>query len=113
MRKERAGVTLVEVIVAMLLFSTGAIGLAATSAVITRQMTMTLLRSRSANLARQRNEKAHASDCAISSGQETIDGIRASWIATRGRAIMIDQQLERPSTNSVRIDRFLSAAPCD
>lgn len=114
MRNERAGVTLVEVIVAILLFSTGALGLAATSAVISRQMTMTLLRSRSANLARERNERAYAADCAgISSGTETRDGIRSSWTITGGRAVLIDQQLQRPSTNGLRSDRFLSAAPCD
>jgi prepilin-type N-terminal cleavage/methylation domain-containing protein len=114
MRTRRDGVTLVEVIVAILLFSTGALGLAATSAVITRQMTMTLLRSRSANLARERSEKAHASNCAgVSSGQETRDGIRSSWTVTTGGAVMIDQQLERSSTSSTRTDRFLSAAPCD
>ena len=114
MRNERTGVTLVEVSVAILLFSTGALGLGATSTVITRQMTMTLLRSRAANLARERNEKAHSSNCgAISSGQETRDGIRSSWTVTGGRAVLLDQHLERSSTSSLRTDRFLSAAPCD
>ena len=114
MRNERAGITLIEVIVAILLFSTGALGLAATSAVITRQMTMSLLRSRSANLARERNEKAHATTCdRLSSGQETRDGIRASWTIAGGQAVMMDQRLERRTASSTREDRFLSAVPCD
>lgn len=114
MRNQRTGVTLIEVIVAILIFSTGALGLAATSAVITRQMTMSLLRSRSANLARERNEKTHATSCdRLSGGDETRDGIRASWTIAGGQAAMVEQRLERRTANSIREDRFLSAVPCD
>jgi prepilin-type N-terminal cleavage/methylation domain-containing protein len=114
MRIERSGVTLIEVIVAILLFSTGALGLAATSAVITRQMTTSLHRSRSSNLARERDEKAHAAGCAaVSSGEETRDGIRATWTVSRAEITTIDQVLERPAASAVRADRVFSAVPCD
>ena len=45
---------------AMLLFSVGALGMAAASAAITRQMTVSLLRSSAAAIARTRDEELHA-----------------------------------------------------
>ena len=114
MRIERTGLTLIEVIVAILLFSTGALGLAAASAVITRQMTTSLLRSRAANFARERSEKAHAANCSVlSSGEESRDGIRASWTISPGHVATIDQRLERSTRTAIRTDRFISAIPCD
>ena len=113
MRNKQSGVTRVEVIVAILLLSTGALGLAASSAVITRQMTINLLRSRSANIARERSERAHAAACSgLSGGNETKDGIRASWTVSTGPVATIDQDLERRSRNEMHFDRFLSAVPC-
>ena len=114
MRIERTGLTLIEVIVAILLFSTGALGLAAASAVITRQMTTGLLRSRAASLARERNEKAHAANCsALSNGEENRDGIRASWTISQGQVATLDQRLERSTRTAIRSDHFISAIPCD
>ena len=114
MRNQRSGLTLVEVIVAMLVFSTGALGLAATSAVITRQMTTSLSRSRSAAFARERSETAHSMSCGgISGGEETRDGIRASWTVVQGDLVTLDQQLERSTRTSTVTDRFLSAVPCN
>jgi Tfp pilus assembly protein PilV len=113
MRIERSGLTLIEVIVAILLFSTGALGLAAASAVIARQMTTSMLRSRSANFARERSEKAHAANCSLlSSGEESRDGIRATWTISQGQVATIDQRLERSTRTSVRSDQFISAIPC-
>jgi prepilin-type N-terminal cleavage/methylation domain-containing protein len=114
MRSARFGLTLIEVIVAMLLFSTGALALAAGSAAITRQMTVSLLRSRASAYARTREETAHATGCAgISSGSETRDGIRATWTVSTGTSVTLDQFLERRTIISQQTDRFLSAIPCD
>jgi prepilin-type N-terminal cleavage/methylation domain-containing protein len=110
----RRGVTLIEVIVAMLLFSTGALGLAAASAVITRQMTLNVLRSRSAGLARERSERAMSSPCgSLAAGDESRDGIRATWTVTSGASASIHQQLERSAVASMQIDHFFSAVPCE
>jgi prepilin-type N-terminal cleavage/methylation domain-containing protein len=113
MRTARTGLTLIEVIVAMLLFSVGALGLAATSAAITRQMTLSLSRSRAASIARTRDEEIHAAGCAgISSGSDTKLGIISSWNVSHGTTASIDQTLERQGINSVATDHFLSAVPC-
>jgi prepilin-type N-terminal cleavage/methylation domain-containing protein len=114
MSSPRAGLTLIEVIVAMLLFSTGALALSAGSAAITRQMTVSLLRSRASAMARSRDEAAHATGCAgISSGSETREGIRATWTVSSGTTATLDQLLERRAISSQQTDRFLSAIPCD
>ena len=114
MRSPRPGLTLIEVLVAMLLFSTGALALAAGSAAITRQMTVSLLRSRASAMARARDETAHATGCAgIGSGSETREGIRATWVVSPGAIATLDQFLERRAISSQRTDRFLSAIPCD
>ena len=113
MSKSRHGLTLIEVIVAMLLFSVGALGMAAASAAITRQMTLSLLRSRAASIARDRDEAAHSIGCAgISSGNETKQGITSHWTVSQGLVASIDQEIERRGINQQVTDHFLSAVPC-
>ena len=56
----RRGLTLVEVMIAILVFAIGALGLAATSAAILRQMASSAQRSRAAHLAASLDEKTHA-----------------------------------------------------
>ena len=113
MSRYRRGLTLIEVIVAILLFSVGGLGMAAASAAIARQMTLSLLRSRAASIARTRDEQAHALGCSgISSGSETKQGIISRWIVAHGATASIDQELQRPGLNHQKTDHFLSAIPC-
>lgn len=113
MRNARAGLTLIEVIVAMLLFTIGALGMAASSAAITRQMTLSLLRSRAATVARVRDEKAHAVACAgISSGSATEQGITSTWTVVQGVTASIEQSIERRGVVTAKTDHFLSSVPC-
>ena len=113
MSKSRHGLTLVEVIVAMLLFSVGALGMAAASAAITRQMTVSLLRSRAAAIARTRDEEMHAAGCTgIASGNEIKQGIISAWTVSHGTTASIDQRIQRNGIGSQRTDHFISAVPC-
>lgn len=113
MKKHRTGLTLLEVIVAILLFSVGALGMAAASAAITRQMMLSLLRSRAASIARDRDEAAHAAGClGISSGSQTAHGISTRWTVTEGLTASLDQEIERRGTNQRVTDHFHSAVPC-
>jgi prepilin-type N-terminal cleavage/methylation domain-containing protein len=110
----RAGLTLVEVIVAMLVFAVGALGLAAGSAAIARQMSITNLRSRSFTIARSRDEKSHSSPCsAPSAGSEYAAGVHSTWQVGQGSAVTLDQQLSRKSVAGAHVDVYLSAAPCE
>lgn len=56
----RRGLTLVEVMIAILVFAIGALGLAATSAAILRQMASSAQRSRAAHAAVSLDEKRQA-----------------------------------------------------
>ena len=115
MRKTRAGITLIEVIVAILLFSIGSLGLAAASANITRQMTASVMRSRSALAARTRDEIAHSWPCsAVSSGALLRNGLREDWtVQSAPDATSLEQMIQRGSVSGMVIDRFQSAIPCD
>ena len=109
----RTGLTLVEVIVAMLLFSTGALGLAATSAFVARQLTFNNLRSRASFTARNRSENAIAAGCTrLSSGTETKDGIQSAWTVLAGALTTVDQSVQRSGQGGVRTDRIQSSVLC-
>jgi len=85
MPKPPAGYTLVEVIVALFVFSVGALALAATSAVIAREMTTNSLRERSALAASNRLEILR-SRCVATSGEETRRGVTSAWSAATASA---------------------------
>ncbi|HKY97801.1 MAG TPA: prepilin-type N-terminal cleavage/methylation domain-containing protein [Gemmatimonadaceae bacterium] len=111
--RSRPGLTLVEVIVAMLLFSTGALGLAATSAFVARQISVNNLRSRASFAARNRSESAIAAGCAdLSSGSETKDGIKSDWTVIGGTVATLDQTVQRAGQGGVRTDRVQSSVLC-
>ena len=113
MPKPRHGLTLVEVIVAMLLFSTGALGLAATSAFVARQISFNNLRSLASFAARNRSELAIAAGCtAASSGSETKDGIKSDWTVIGGPVTTLDQSVQRIGQGGLRTDRVQSSVLC-
>jgi Tfp pilus assembly protein PilV len=97
----------------MLVFSIGALGLAAGSAVIIRQMSASQARMHSATFARSRAEKFSASCASIANGEDRKQGVRSTWQVTQGAAATLDQQMERVAADRARTDRYLSAAICD
>jgi prepilin-type N-terminal cleavage/methylation domain-containing protein len=114
MSSRRDGLTLIETIIAMLVFAVGALGLAATSAAVARQLTSSELRSRATNLANTREEKTNATACVTSSSADGSRGIVDDWTTTTiGSLVLIDQSVKRRDSKGLHTDRFLSAAPCD
>lgn len=112
--KRRNGLTLIEVIVAMLVFAIGGLGLAAGSAIVVKQIRLNNLRSNAMTIAQSRAEQAIASGCsAISSGEERKLGVRSVWSANGGAAVTLDQTMERQTASGLHSDRFLSAITCD
>lgn len=103
-----------EVLVAMLVFAVGALGLAAGSAVVARQFAGNTLRSNALRIARTRAERAIADGClASTSGEDRRLGVRSVWRSSLGASVTLDQTLERSTPLGVRSDRFLSGVPCD
>jgi prepilin-type N-terminal cleavage/methylation domain-containing protein len=85
MRNARAsaGYTLIEVIVALLIFTVGALALAASSAVVAQSMAVNALRERAGRVASSRIEVIK-SQCGIAaSGRETVRQIESSWTVAR------------------------------
>ena len=71
---------MIEVIVAILVFSVGALALAASSALVARTMARNALRERGARMAASRIEVIK-SQCAIAtSGHETVEQIESEWV---------------------------------
>ena len=114
MKRKRIGLTLIEVIVAMLVFAIGGLGLAAGAAVVVKQIGLSTLRSNALTVARSRAERAAASGCgSVGSGDERRLGVRSVWNVTGGSAETLEQTMERQSALGMRSDRFLSAVSCD
>lgn len=112
--RARAGLTLIEVIIAILVFAVGGLGLAAGSAIVARQVGLSTLRSNAVTIARSRAERASATGCgSLASGEELRLGIRSVWSVTGGTTLTLDQRLARQSAAGMQQDRFLSAVPCE
>ncbi len=114
MQKARKGLSLVEVIAALVLFSIGALGLAGSSAMIVRQFSLNGGRAQSSGAARTRDETFHSVACnSLEPGSETKAGIRTEWTVVPGVAATLDQSVERVTLSGIHADKYLSAIPCD
>ncbi|HEY8831898.1 MAG TPA: prepilin-type N-terminal cleavage/methylation domain-containing protein [Gemmatimonadaceae bacterium] len=81
--KRSAGYTLIEVIVALLVFTVGALALTASSAMVARTMATNSLRERGGRVAASRIAVIK-SECGIAaSGSERLQQIQSSWSVTR------------------------------
>ena len=87
----RGGFTIVELIVAIMVFSIGVLGLAATTATVARLMGSASRQTIAAAVAQSRIEKLRATSCAsLASGSETVRGVTSTWsvvVATRGDSV--------------------------
>ena len=75
----QAGYTLIELVVALLVFTVGGLGLVATSAVIGRELTANAIRERAGRIAATRLEILAAGCRGATPGAETIGSIRSEW----------------------------------
>jgi type IV pilus assembly protein PilV len=81
--KPRAGFTLVELLVAMIIFAVGMLGLAATAGSVTRMMGGARRQTIAAQVAQSRIERLRASPCtALTGGSETVRGVTNIWTVT-------------------------------
>ena len=77
------GFALIEVIVAVLIFTVGGLALAASSAMVARAMATNALRERGARVAASRISLIK-SECGVAvSGRERVEQIESAWSVTR------------------------------
>lgn len=81
--RDRAGFTLVELIVAMLMLTIGLLGLAGVGAVVLKQMKGGTYQTIAASIAQSRFEQLEGDPCAsIVSGSATSRGMTEKWTVT-------------------------------
>jgi prepilin-type N-terminal cleavage/methylation domain-containing protein len=99
-RRANAGYTLIEVVVALVVFTVGALALAATSGVVARSMESNSVHERAGRLARSRTEILKSECAAAVSGAETVGPIYSHWDVARSAgvaAILESTRYELPS----------------
>ena len=79
-----AGYTLIEAIVALLVFTVGALALAASSALIAQAMATNTLREHAARVAASRIASVKSQCGSAASGSEELQQIRSTWTVARG-----------------------------
>ncbi|MFL5639249.1 MAG: prepilin-type N-terminal cleavage/methylation domain-containing protein [Gemmatimonadaceae bacterium] len=83
------GHTLVEVIVALLVFTVGGLALAASSALVARAMSRNSEREKAARIGLSRIELIK-SQCAIAvNGSETVEQMHVKWTANHGQFVTV------------------------
>jgi prepilin-type N-terminal cleavage/methylation domain-containing protein len=85
-----AGYTLIEVIAALLVFTVGALALAASSAVVARTMATNALRERGARVAASRIALIKSECRMAASGTERVQGMQSVWSVTRSDRSRVD-----------------------
>lgn len=87
----RAGFTLVELLVAMIIFAVGMLGLAATAGSVTRMMGGAKRQTIAAQVAQSRIERLRAAPCtSLTSGSETVRGVTNYWtVAAVSRGVNV------------------------
>ncbi len=115
MIRRRPAFTLIEVVIAIVLFSIGAIALVGSAAAMTRQMAVSGRRSRAATIARSRAEDSHSRPCsALSGGSEQLQGIRSEWeIIAGANAAEVAQRVEYGSALGDHAERYRTATSCE
>lgn len=78
-RSCKAGYTLIEIIVALFVFTTGALSLAAGSAIVAREMGTNGVRAEAARLAASRREIVQSTCRMAQSGSEVRGSIMSAW----------------------------------
>lgn len=112
---KRAGFTLVELLVAMMVFAVGMLGLAATAGSVTRMMGGAKRQTLAATLAQSRLEKLRSSPCTtLTSGSETARGITNTWTVTAvSRGVNIKDSVSfRSSRNTTRSKVYQTTVSC-
>ncbi len=110
----RTGVTLIEVVVAILVLAVGALALAGSAAVTLRRMSDTARGTAAASVVRSRAEQSFSRPCAaLGSGSQQLLGVRSEWFIAGGAgSANISQRVTYPTRGGDHSDEFLTAAPC-
>ncbi len=108
------GYTLVEIIIALVVFTTGALGLAAGSAVVARELGTNGLRAEGARLAASRHEIVHSACRSSQSGSEVRGQVTSVWTITPldSTRVVLAGSVSYPSARGTLGDSYSATIGC-
>jgi prepilin-type N-terminal cleavage/methylation domain-containing protein len=115
----RAGFTIVEVMVAIVILAVGILGLAATASVVTRQMTGAVHQSVAATVAYSRMERIRSGDCMVmkdsTPGPAVTRNVTEHWTITvppAKQALLVYDTISYMVRGKAKKQFFYSEFPC-
>jgi len=115
----RRGVTMVELMVALMIVSIGLLALASGATLLTRLMGGGAVQTRAAMSANSRMEALRAIPCgSVTSGADTVRGIVSRWttqsvmFASARRGMSINLVVQYPTSRGVRTQDYRTIFPC-
>lgn len=110
----RIGYTLIEIVVALFLFTAGGLALVATSAVIGLELTANATRERAGRIAASRLEHLGAGCRNASAGRETIGRIESEWSVgfPDSSHVSVLESVTFPTRRGSRTDLYRVVLPC-
>jgi type II secretory pathway component PulJ len=113
-RHVRVGYTLIELVIALLVFTVGGLGLVATSAVIGRELSANASRERAGRIAATRLEILAAECRGATGGRETIGGIESEWsVGSAGSSqVSLLELVTYATRRGNRTDAYRLMLPC-
>lgn len=108
------GYTLIEAIVALLLFTLGGLALASTSAVVGRELNTNAIRERAARIAASRLEVIRAECRTASSGREALQHVESDWSASfpDPSRVTVVESVRYVTWKGPRTDFYRAILPC-
>lgn len=114
--RARAGFTIVEMVVAIMVFTIGVMGLAGTAAYVARQMNGGAQQTLAATIAQSRIDSIAGTGCrAVGGGTATRKGISERWTIDRPanfNVLRITEQVTWTSGRSTRTQVYTASFPC-
>jgi Tfp pilus assembly protein PilV len=107
------GLTLVEIIIASTILTTGLLAVLLTAALASRMMGEGAQATHVSTLARERLETLLDRGCtSAAAGDTAANRLKVSWRVTPGTAARVQVRVEVPTPRGVRVESFSSVLAC-
>jgi prepilin-type N-terminal cleavage/methylation domain-containing protein len=113
-RRRCEGYTLIEVVVALLLFTVGGLALVGTSAVVGRELSANAVRERAGRVAEARLELLRAACHGATAGSERLGKVESVWSASfpDSNHVSLDESVTYPTRRGSRTDSYKATVQC-
>ena len=110
----RIGYTLIEIVVAIFLFSVGGLALVATSAIVGRELSVNATRERAWRIAATRLEILRAGCRSAIGGREKVGRIESEWSVgvSDSSHLSVIESITYPAQRGPRTDFYRGTLPC-